>query len=138
MFLQQIQILLPFYFEGGGWCCYSKNQATQVQLSLAQHTGTYYTIIRNFQLQLRGSISHFVCPSLCQSVLLTKFAVNLLLDHRIFVLLTSSLTKTHRRSDPDQFYWIKLMTFPNFHPQAAEVHKFICSTAHTLGRFPWN
>ena len=43
MFLLRIQILLPCDFEGGGWCRYSKNKATQAQLTLAYYTGTYYT-----------------------------------------------------------------------------------------------
>ena len=48
MFLLQIQILLPWYFGGGGWFWYSNYYVTQAQLSITDLTSTYYTIVRNF------------------------------------------------------------------------------------------
>ena len=42
------------------WCCYSKNKATQAQLSLAEFTGSYYTIIINFFVFTRNSCFAFL------------------------------------------------------------------------------
>ena len=46
MFLLKIRIFLPCDFEGGGGLLLLKN-ANQALLSLAELTGTHYTIIRN-------------------------------------------------------------------------------------------
>ena len=35
-------------FEFGRWYLFPKNKATQAQMSLAEFTGSYYTIIKNF------------------------------------------------------------------------------------------